>query len=257
MEKINYNLKWKFKVGEAYNECALRQETEKIYMNTLYTVSEEYYYIGFGQKSPDHISMFLNDSRDQQTLQKMTKLTPQVEELEYIAFSFIQKNGKKLNRLLSQLRVNKLKRLYFTSDYSGTVCFSSYAKAIARLLPLAPDLVQINSFKVSHKDFGRVLVSCRSSPRVLFQKCRIVINGFDYLDNVQPSIGHISLHKNTITQPEEDNEYLDGLIQKIAESSLNGSLRLVSVTTQKPIRRDNAILPKKEYTIGNFDVRIC
>eukprot|EP00344_Euplotes_crassus_P012028 CAMPEP_0197000426 /NCGR_PEP_ID=MMETSP1380-20130617/5372_1 /TAXON_ID=5936 /ORGANISM="Euplotes crassus, Strain CT5" /LENGTH=70 /DNA_ID=CAMNT_0042417715 /DNA_START=252 /DNA_END=464 /DNA_ORIENTATION=+ len=70
---------------------------------------------------------------------------------------------------------------------------------------------------------------------MLFQECRIVINGFDYLDNVQPSIGKISLYNNIITQPEEDNEFLDGLIQKMADSSLNESLKHVSVWTLNQI----------------------
>ncbi|CAI2379398.1 unnamed protein product [Moneuplotes crassus] len=257
MGKTYSSLKWKFKGETAYNEYALHQETEENYMEALDTVSKQYYYIAHLPKQPDHISMFLDNPQDKQALSKIAKLAPKVEKQEYIAFHGIHKNDKKLNKLLGQLRVNKLKRLYFDGHYSGSVLFSFYARNITRFLPLAPELIQIKYFRISHGDFGRVLIACGSSPTMLFQECRIVINGFDYLNNVQPLIGKISLYKNTIIQPEEDNEFLDGLIQKIEESSLNKSLKHVSIMTRNPIRRGKRILPKKEYKIGSFDVRIC
>ncbi|CAI2379302.1 unnamed protein product [Moneuplotes crassus] len=257
MGKTYSHLKWKFKGEIAYNEYALNQETEENYMEILDTLFKQYYYIALGSKQSDRISMFLDNPQDKQALSKIAKLAPQVEKQEYIAFHGIHKNDKKLNKLLGQLRVKKFKRLYFDAHYSGSVLFSFYARNITRLLPLAPELIQIKYFRVSHRDFGRVLIACGSSPRILFQGCRIVINGFDYLDNVQPSIGKISLCHNTITQPEEDNEFLDGLIQKMADSSLNDSLHNVSIKTQNPIRRGKRILSKKEYKIGNFHVRIC
>ncbi|CAI2363187.1 unnamed protein product [Moneuplotes crassus] len=248
-------LKWKFKGGKAYNEYALHQETERNNADILDAVCKQYYYISFRQKKSNSISMILKNFQDKQALTKIEKLAPKVEKLEYIAFHNIQKNDKKLNRLLGQLRVSELKRIYFDGNSPGSLLFSFYARNIVRFLPLAPQLIQIINFKVSHRDFGRVLVSCGSSTCVLFQACRIVINGFDYLDNVQPLIRTISLSNNTIIQPEEDNEYFDGLIQKMAESSLSGSLRQVSIWAPNSIEGRNKILDKKEYTIG--DLHVC
>ncbi|CAI2378481.1 unnamed protein product [Moneuplotes crassus] len=264
-------LKWKFKGGKAYNEYALQQETEGDNADILDTVCKQYYYVEFKQGRSDYISLFLDKCKDKQALSKIEKLAPQAMKLEYIAFSRIQKNDRKLSRLIGQLRVNKLKRLYFTAKYPGSVqakscmskelavysiLFSFYARDIVRLLPLAHELIEIINFRVSHRDFGRVIVSCVSSPTVLFQQCCIVINGFDYLDNVKPSIKRISLNYNTIIQPEEDNEDLDGLIQKMSESSLNDSLKQITVLALNSIEIDKAILARKEYTIRNFRVRI-
>ncbi|CAI2379371.1 unnamed protein product [Moneuplotes crassus] len=256
MGKTYSTLKWKFRGEKAYNEYALHQETERNYVDTLERVFKQYYYILHGPKPSDCISMFLDFSQEMQMLLKMLKLTPQVEKLEYIGFHSIQKNDKKFNKLLGQLRVNQLTRLYVGASYSDPISFSFYARNIARLLPLASGMIEIKYFRISHRDFGRVLVACGSYSKVLFQNCRIVINGFDYLDNAHPSIGHIALDNNTIIQPEEDNEYLDGLVQKIAESSLNGSLRQVLVWTPNPIHRVDKILIKKEYTLGNFLIKI-
>ncbi|CAI2379179.1 unnamed protein product [Moneuplotes crassus] len=256
MGKTYSSLKWKFKGETAYNEYALHQETEENYMEALDTLFKQYYYITLGSKQSARISLFLDSPQDKQACSKIAKLAPKIEKQEYIAFHGIHKNDKKLNKLLGQLKVSKLKRLFFDAHYSGSVLFSFYARNITRFLPLAPELIQIKYFRISHRDFGRVLIACGSSPTMLFQECRIVINGFDYLDNVQPSIGKISLYNNIITQPEEDNEFLDGLIQKMADSSLNESLKHVSVWTLNQICRGKTTLSKNKYKIGNFDVRI-
>ncbi|CAI2379426.1 unnamed protein product [Moneuplotes crassus] len=256
MGKTYSTLKWKFKGRKAYSEYAIQHEIERYDFGTLDKVCRQYYNADFGTKQSDRISMDLEDYEDKQALSKIAELALKVEKLQYIEFSSIQKNEKKLNKLLNDLRVKNLKRLYFDAHYSGSVLFSFYSRNIARFLPLATELVQINNFRVSHKDFGRVLVACQYSSKIVFQKCRIIINGFDYLDNAQPSIGDIHLHYNTIIQPEEDNEFLDGLIQKMADSSLNDSLKHVLVKSQDSIRRGKKILPKNKYTIGNFDVKI-
>ncbi|CAI2379361.1 unnamed protein product [Moneuplotes crassus] len=256
MEDTHCSPMEKFKGGKASNEYALYQKTETNYIEILDTVFNQYYYIVLRPKKSDRFLMFLSNPQDKQALSKIAKLVPKAEKLEYIAFYGIQKNNKKLNKLLSQLKVKKLKRLYLDANYPDSVLFSFYARNIARRLPLVTGQIRIKNFRVSHRDFGRVLIACGSSPSVQFQRCRIIINGFDYLDNVQPSIGNISLEYNTIIQPEEDNEFLDGFIQKMADSSLSESLKHVSVGIRNPGRRAKRILPKKKYTIGNFDVDI-
>ncbi|CAI2379374.1 unnamed protein product [Moneuplotes crassus] len=256
MGKTYSTLKWKFRGEKAYNEYALHQETERNYVDTLDRVFKQYYYTIHGPKSSNCISMSLDYSQERQALSKIVKLAPQVEKLEYIVCQHIQKNDKKFNKLLGKLRVNQLTRLYLGASYCDSISFSFYARNIARLLPLASGMIEIEYFRIPHKDFGRVLMACGSSPEVRFSGCRIIINGFDYLDNAHPSIRHISLNNNTIIQPEEDNEYLDGLVQKMAQSSLKGSLRKVWIWTPNPIHTYNDTLIKKKYTIGNAHVSI-
>ncbi|CAI2380029.1 unnamed protein product [Moneuplotes crassus] len=231
MEKTGSDLEPKPTGGKACKEYALQQQATKNYLNSLDRILGQYDHLIIRPKPSSCIIMFLGNPQGKQALSKIVKLAPQSDQATntLLCHKFF-KNRESMN--------------------------SFYARNITRLLPVALDFIIIKGFRISQKDFGRVLTACGSSPEVKFSECRIIINGFGYLDNAHPSIGRISLNYNTIIQPEEDNEHLDGLIQKMADSSLNDSLRLVLVWTCNPIRRDKTIVTKREYKIGKFHVRI-
>ncbi|CAI2366873.1 unnamed protein product [Moneuplotes crassus] len=140
--------------------------------------------------------------------------------------------------------------------------FSLYARSVLRLVPMMTRSVDIEAFKISHKEFGRILMSCNNIQELCLRHCQVNVDNFDYLDHVGNRkdtlslIEHLRLDHNTFIQPEEDNEYLDRLMEKMAESRLNTCLHTVTINLN--CRPDPVIkfLPKKEYKLGNFNVGI-
>ncbi|CAI2377949.1 unnamed protein product [Moneuplotes crassus] len=249
----------------ATNEYALWSDQAQMDHDHLGAVNEQYYSVHKNFKFFKYISHLVQEPEEQQAMIKLSKLAPKVDELMDISFFRIKKKDSKLINLLESIRVNKLKGFIFKADRDASVKFSLYARSILRFTSKVSQLVEIsyftiqeskNAFGTSDSIFGKILMSCGKSATLRFHQCSITINGFDYLDNAHPLIRRLDLSECTIVQPEEDNQLLEGLMQKMAKSKLNDSLEEVNISTIVPMSADGTIIRRMNYNIGNFCVNI-
>ncbi|CAI2377861.1 unnamed protein product [Moneuplotes crassus] len=215
-----------------------------------------------------YVSFPLSTEGQKQTLKKMAKLNPQFHRLSFIDLPSIKQRKTRIyymnycTKVLSQMKGSCLGDLIIGESCKVLDNFSFYARSVLRLAPRAVRLIQIENFKISHKHFGRILMSCDNTETLCLSGCQVNVDNLDYLNHVRdtkdarPSIKHINLEFNTFIQPVEDNENLDGLMQKIAESRLDTYLLTVKICLRIRRMTVNKHLLKEEYKVGNFNVTI-
>ncbi|CAI2374784.1 unnamed protein product [Moneuplotes crassus] len=121
----------------------------------------------------------------------------------------------------------------FTVSFSGAanilVNFSFYSRSACKAMSVTCCLLKLKRFKISHKDFGRILVCAVDNCKLHLSLCKVTVNHFDYLNNARVAISYLGLFKTEIIQPEGDREHYDGLITKMVKSKLNSTLRQLDI----------------------------
>ncbi|CAI2378320.1 unnamed protein product [Moneuplotes crassus] len=262
------SLKWKLSGRKKHTEFKLQQQADQLEKQNMSSLDfMKYKHINVKIK-PDIVCLTLESETQRQTLKKIAKLKPHLSELNSIYLLRIEKRKTRIHhvnyctKLLSQMRGNKLKKILIGCGSAVLENFSFYARSLLRLAPMATELVDIVFFKISHKHFGRILMSCNSTQRLCLSGCQVHVDNLDYLNHVKdikytrPLIKHIFLKYNTFIQPEEDNECLDGLMQKMAKSRLNTCLLTVEICPKRDLMTVHKAWSRKEYKLGDFNVTI-
>ncbi|CAI2379268.1 unnamed protein product [Moneuplotes crassus] len=241
---------------EDSKECSVQAQLETLDMSTLDAVNNQHferYMNGRGKKS---VRGDFDIPHKKLWFKKVAKKGAQADHISHLSFQKMARNEKMAIEFLSGVKVDKINKLYLKGKMS-LVDFSFYTRSAMKFISKTVVLVKITFFKISHKDFGRILVACNSKSNLQFMKCTITVDHLDYLDNAHPSITQLDLYRSTIIQPEEDTEDLNGLVQKIADSKLNACLKIVIITLPLLYRWDKSTGEKRNYEIGNFTVNIC
>ncbi|CAI2377385.1 unnamed protein product [Moneuplotes crassus] len=194
---------------------------------------------------------------------EVSTLKPVVKSLHLLSLNYVCKHSKlssissHCNRLLSSIKAQVMKKLYISGTLFVMQDFSPYARNIYKAMNATCNVVQFSRLRISHKEFGRILVSAPESCKLIFELCHITINHLGYLSNARVAVKSLVLFRNSITQPEEDNENFDRLVEKIAHSRLNDSLTLLTIFTDNIINDENShIMLWTETLRGNITVRI-
>ncbi|CAI2383774.1 unnamed protein product [Moneuplotes crassus] len=117
-------------------------------------------------------------------------------------------------------------------------------------------LLKLKRLRISHKDFGRILVLVVYRCRLHLRLCKVTVNHFDYLNNARVTISYLGLFKTEITQPEEDSEHYDGLTTKMAKSKLNSTLRQLDIYPVNYNSEDQENSEIRELMKGNIKIRL-
>ncbi|CAI2373567.1 unnamed protein product [Moneuplotes crassus] len=270
MGQTSSNLNLKKMRGNDHPEYELHWQADQLEKKNMGSLYIEDWELNGRWIEPTRIWINCDAEENRQILKKITKLSPHLSELNSIYFKRI-KNRKAYmkcmnycTKLKSQLTGNDLKEVLICGSQANLEQdnFSFYARSMLRLVSMATELVYIEAFKISHKHFGRILMSCNNTQKLCFRRCQVNVANLDYLDHVgdtkdaRPSIKNLRLEFNTFIQPEEDSENLDGLMQKMAESRLNTCLFTVEIWLKTMSLNAFICQPKKEYKCGNFNVTI-
>ncbi|CAI2377931.1 unnamed protein product [Moneuplotes crassus] len=261
------DLKWTWKRRKTLIDYELQQQAHQLEKQNLDFLDFICYNRFCIQIRPELICLFLDDEQQKQILKKIVKLGPQLPKFIYFHLQQIKKRGTRIQyknyciKMLNQIRGSNLKSIRIGGDSTvlDLANFSFYARSVLRLASMMTILVQIKAFKISHKHFGRILMSCNNTQQLCFRHCQVNVDNLDYLDHVGDTkdtrslIKHLCLEYNTFIQPEEDSENLDGLVQKMAKSRLNTGLHTVTI---RLICRVKNASPRKEYKLGNFNVTV-
>ncbi|CAI2379471.1 unnamed protein product [Moneuplotes crassus] len=256
MGKLNSTADSQNKNPKYSKECAIQAELEKLDMGTLEAVNNQYFKRFKKENYKKSVRGNFDVPYKKMIFKKVVKKGVQAHHISHLSFQKVTRREKMVTEFLSQVEVEKIDKLYLKGS-TNLVGFSFYTRSTMKLIPKTVLQVKISFFKISHKDFGRVLISCNSKSRMKFKKCRISINHLDYFDNTQPMITKLDLDRSIITQPEEDTEDLNCLVKKIADSELNTCLKSVTIWLPMQYRWEECSSKKRSYHIGNFTVNIC
>ncbi|CAI2378090.1 unnamed protein product [Moneuplotes crassus] len=259
------DLKWTCERRKTLIDYELQQQADQLEKQNLDSLDiMDYQRVGIWIEQ-ELICLLLDDEQQKQILKKIAYLGPQFSKFNYFYLQRIKKWGTRIQyknyciKLLSQMRGTNLKTITIGGDSTvlDLANFSFYARSVLRLASMMTILVQIEAFKISHKEFGRILMSCNNTQQLCLRSCQVNVDHFGYLDHVgdtkdtRPLIKHLCLEYNTFIQPEEDSENLDGLVQKMAKSRLNTCLHTVTIRLNCRVKNAS---PRKEYKLGNFNV---
>ncbi|CAI2377726.1 unnamed protein product [Moneuplotes crassus] len=267
MRPTNSNLKGMCKGRKENRKYVLWRVAcrELCQMDVLYLI---YFGLTDERVKTHYVSFPLSTEAQKNNFKIMAKLNPQFYWLSFIDLPSIKQRKTRFlymnycTKVLTQMKGSTLRDLIIGESCKVLDNFSFYARSVLRLAPRAVRLIHIKNFKISHKHFGRILMSCDNTETLCLSSCQVNVDNLDYLNHVRdtkgarPSIKHINLEFNTFIQPEEDNEKLDGLMQKIAESRLNTYLLTVKIRPRIRRMAGNKHLLKEEYKVGNFNVTI-
>ncbi|CAI2378962.1 unnamed protein product [Moneuplotes crassus] len=255
MEKLNSIAGCETEQVEDSKEYIVQTRLESLDVSTLDAVNNQYfnrYMKGFDKKN---VQGNFGDPNKKICFKKVLKKGVQAYRISKLSFQNVARCEKMATEFLSEVKVEKINRLYFKGKMS-LVDFSFYTRSATKFISKAIFVVNIALFKISHKDFGRILMACNSKSNLHFMNCKIAVDHLDYLDNAHPLITQLDLYSCKIIQPEEDTKDLNGLVQKIAASKLNTCLTKMIIRPSLCYLKRAQPIKKKIYEIGNFTVNI-
>ncbi|CAI2377478.1 unnamed protein product [Moneuplotes crassus] len=167
----------------------------------------------------------------------------------------ISKKMKYINQLLDKLKINQLKEVVFHCAKHKITNFGFYIARFCKVLSTSISEITIQGWALSHKQFCRILASCSNKLKVDFIKCGIKIKNLDCLKDCKPSIKELKFDWCIITQEEEDPEY-NNLIEKIAFSSLQSSLKRLVIIPTKDSNPLAQYKPSRGFNINGISVKL-
>ncbi|CAI2370841.1 unnamed protein product [Moneuplotes crassus] len=257
------NLKWKLKGRICYYEYTLQQECSRADLhiarmidyklrNTTSSLTANGIFRGIS--SYDSISLSINYDLYLPYIRQMSHLSSRITEIECLSLSHLEvKHRKRANACISQIRVNKIKNAYIDAGCTAKVDFKWFQRSLCKLLSRTTEIVKLSGFKISHKDFCRILISCANTQWINFSGCIIEINSLEDLKTATLAIQELIFFETRIIQPIQDTEFHQILAHKLTKSQLSNALRRVSHTRRKRRHAGGFYPPKKTYSMGSIN----
>ncbi|CAI2374913.1 unnamed protein product [Moneuplotes crassus] len=194
---------------------------------------------------------------------KVVSLKPRFHHLDFLSFDGTQGHNEKgfrpkhcCSNAVNSISVTEVNTFSFCGAEYILMNFSFYSKRVCKAMSATLSSIELNRLRISHKDFGRILVSVASKCELSISQCKATVNHLDHLNNARVAISHLVLFKTEITQPEEDNEHYDGLTTKMSKSKLNSTLRQLDVYPVDYDFRGHENPEGNELMKGNIKIKL-
>ncbi|CAI2374356.1 unnamed protein product [Moneuplotes crassus] len=194
---------------------------------------------------------------------RVTSLKPRFHHLDFLSVGGIHELkerdfGPKHSCRKATYIISDTQKYIFSFSGAANILvnFSFYSRSACKAMSATLCLLKLKRLRISHKDFGRILVSVVYKCRLHLRLCKVTVNHFDYLNNARVAISDLGLFKTEIIQPEEDSEHYDGLTTKMAKSKLNSTLRQLDIypVNYNSEGQDNSEI--KELMKGNIKIKL-
>ncbi|CAI2374919.1 unnamed protein product [Moneuplotes crassus] len=238
-------------------------------MNIMYAEVNHLKKLLFRREGQNRFILFYSDScYTHYKYKRAISLKPRFHRLDRLRFEGIQVHSEKGSRskhscsdAINSISATETKNFSFCGAEYILMNFSFYSRRVCKAMSATLSSIELKRLRISHKDFGRILVSVTSKCKLSICMCKVTVNHLEYLNNARVAISHLVLFITEIFQPEEDSEHYDGLTTKIARSKLNSTLSQLDIypVSFKPARlnsRGHKNLETVKLMKGNINIKL-